>query len=273
MATSNTFESNLSAIQAALANLNAGKLTQEELESLVENAKEVYERAVVLRYKAFEEKVFGEKVVEEPIFENAFIEEPEPEISELELDIPTFELEEEEEEEEEVENFELNTEEIIEENPSFDFSLFDDNVEEVQQETIEENTIEHVSVTATHTDDFGIHEDKIVMEQVTLTPTGDENRAFLDKFSKKDMSSYNQISSAKIVTLIGAFGLNERLQYINELFDGSSEDFSEAIKAIDNFGALDEALMKASIYANKHNWDNSSETVEEFVHKIKRRYV
>ncbi len=270
MATNNTFESNISAIQAALANLNAGKLTQEELESLVDNAKEVYERAVVLRYKAFEEKVFSEKVVEEPIFENAFIDESEEELSELELDITALELEEKEEE---VENFELNTEEIIEENPSFDFSLFDDNVEEVQEETLEENVVEHVSVTATHTDDFGIHEDKIVMEQVTLTPTGDENRAFLDKFTKKDMSSYNQISSAKIVTLIGAFGLNERLQYINELFDGSSEDFSEAIKAIDNFSTLEEALMKASIYANQHNWDNSSETVEEFVHKIKRRYV
>jgi hypothetical protein len=275
MATNSTFESNISAIQTALANLNAGKLTQDELESLVENAKEVYERAVVLRYKAFELKVFGEKEVEEPIFaapifENSFIEETELEVSELELDIPAEELEEKEEE---IENFELNTEEIVEENPAFDFSLFDDTVEEVKEEELEEDAIEHVSVTATHTDDFGIHEDKIIMEQVTLTPTGDENRAFLDKFTKKDMSSYNQISSAKIVTLIGAFGLNERLQYINELFDGSSEDFSEAIKAIDNFGSLEEALMKASIYAKQHNWDNSSETVEEFVHKIKRRYV
>ncbi|MEY3236015.1 MAG: hypothetical protein RI883_116 [Bacteroidota bacterium] len=265
MATNSTFESNISAIQTALANLNAGKLTQDELESLVENAKEVYERAVVLRYKAFELKVFGEKEVEEPIFaapifENSFIEETELEVSELELDIPAEELEEKEEE-------------IVEENPAFDFSLFDDTVEEVKEEELEEDAIEHVSVTATHTDDFGIHEDKIIMEQVTLTPTGDENRAFLDKFTKKDMSSYNQISSAKIVTLIGAFGLNERLQYINELFDGSSEDFSEAIKAIDNFGSLEEALMKASIYAKQHNWDNSSETVEEFVHKIKRRYV
>ena len=129
MATNSTFESNISAIQAALANLNAGKLTQAELESLVENAKEVYERAVVLRYRAFEEKVFGEKVVEEPILENTFIEEPEQEVSELKLDIPAEELEEKEEE---AENFELNTEEIVEENPSFDFSLFDDTVEEVQ---------------------------------------------------------------------------------------------------------------------------------------------
>jgi hypothetical protein len=266
MATNNTFESNLTAIQTAIANLNAGKLTQEELESLVENAKEVYERAVVLRYKAYEEKIFGEKeIVETPEIE-AFVEES----SELELDITAEELEEKEEE---VENFEMNTEEIIEEHPSFDFSLFDDTAEEVQNEELEENAVEHVSVTATHTDDFGIHEDKIIMEQVTLTPTGDENSLFLDKFAKKDMSSYNQISSAKIVTLIGAFGLNERLQYINELFDGSSEDFSEAIKAIDNFGSLEEALIKASTYANQYNWDNSSETVEEFVHKIKRRYV
>ncbi len=266
MATNSSFESNISAIQAAITNLNTGKLTQEELESLVENAKEVYERAVVLRFKAYEEKVFGVKeIVETPEIEMAV-----EEISELDLDISDETLEEKEEE---TENFEENTEEIIEENPSFDFSLFSDTVEEVQEEELEENAVEHVSVTATQSDDFGIHEEKIIMEQVTLTPTGDENRAFLDKFTKKDMSSYNQISSAKIVTLIGAFGLNERLQYINELFDGSSEDFSEAIKAIDNFNSLEEALIKASTFANQHDWDNSSETVEEFVHKIKRRYV
>jgi hypothetical protein len=31
-------------------------------------------------------------------------------------------------------------------------------------------------------------------------------------------------------------------------------------------------LIRASAYANNHNWDLKSETVEEFVAKLKRRY-
>ena len=78
---------------------------------------------------------------------------------------------------------------------------------------------------------------------------------------------------SKLDTLIGSFGLNERLQYINELFNGSSEHFSEAVKIIDNQSNIEEALLKTSVYANQFNWENDSETVEEFVIKIKRRYA
>jgi hypothetical protein len=78
---------------------------------------------------------------------------------------------------------------------------------------------------------------------------------------------------SRLDTLIGSFGLNERLQFINELFEGSSEAFSEAIKTIDSLSGQHEALSRASSLATQYKWDKDSETVEDFVLKIKRRYA
>ena len=79
---------------------------------------------------------------------------------------------------------------------------------------------------------------------------------------------------SKLDTLIGSFGLNERLQFINELFEGSSEAFSEAVKMLDTRTGMDSAREKMAEFAQGNNWDNADpETVSDFVSKIKRRYA
>jgi hypothetical protein len=57
------------------------------------------------------------------------------------------------------------------------------------------------------------------------------------------------------------------------LFDGSSEGFSEAIKTIDHSLDLNQAIDAITGYANQHQWDLESETVEDFIVKVKRRYA
>ena len=93
---------------------------------------------------------------------------------------------------------------------------------------------------------------------------------------------YNQVSSelagsqfglVKLDSLLGSFGLNERLQFINELFDGSSEGFSNAIKHLDKQPSFEQARSKVAEYAVENNWDVESETVVEFMQKIIRRYA
>jgi len=117
-----------------------------------------------------------------------------------------------------------------------------------------------------------IPEVKHNIDEVPYTSVDGVNK-FVAKFSKVDPSFASQIGMTKIGTLIGAFGLNERLQYINELFDGSSEAFAEAIKTIDSQNSIEEALVKTSIFADQYHWDIESDTVEELVIKIKRRYA
>lgn len=264
-----TLEGTLKAVQAAFTKLENGTINREELEILVNDTRDLYERAVVIRHKAYEEKVFGVRETiavtvptPEPVAETVHI--PEVPVS---MPVPDTEVEQPMHEEK------IADDESSDDAPSFDFSLFDDNVEDVKEEVIEENSVEHISVTTVETDEFGVHEEKTIMEQVSVAPSGGENVKFVQVFSKTDATLAAQIAMTRLSTLIGSFGLNERLQFINELFDGSSEAFSEAIKVLDSLSGLDEALVKASAYANQYNWDLESETVEEFVVKMKRRYA
>ena len=74
-------------------------------------------------------------------------------------------------------------------------------------------------------------------------------------------------------TLIGSFSLNEKLQFINELFDGSSDAFSTASKKLDVCDNMRVAREQLSDYASTYNWDLESEIVEDFIFKICRRYA
>ena len=97
MANLSTIETRLQAIEETFSKLNHGTLTREELEELVVNTQELYERAIILRYKAFEEKIFGERpaesvpLVEAPIVSEPLVESIQEEthssIPELEIDL------------------------------------------------------------------------------------------------------------------------------------------------------------------------------------------
>ncbi len=96
---------------------------------------------------------------------------------------------------------------------------------------------------------------------------------YIHKYNIVDSNLASQIGVTKISTLIGSFGLNERLQFINELFDGSSENFSNAIKTLDVQASSENARTKVAEFAVSNNWDVESETVIEFIQKIIRRYA
>ena len=83
----------------------------------------------------------------------------------------------------------------------------------------------------------------------------------------------NKNSIAPLDTLIGSFSLNEKLTLINELFDGSSDEFSSSIKRLDSQLNLESAHSILADIAVRHNWDLESETTEELIFKICRRYA
>jgi hypothetical protein len=278
---------NISALLTELTSyqkrLEEGNLLLEELNELVQLSQELLERYTILRFKAYEGKEIRE---EEGQNESGNENESESEIEEHGAWNMENQSEGESESESEIEehgawNMEKQSEseseseqqrEENEEPVAFDFSLFDDTAEEVQDTILEENAVEHVSISAVTEEDAGIVEQKITMEQVIQTPTADENKAFIKHFSTIEPGFFNQIGMSRLDSLIGSFGLNERLQYINELFKGSSEAVSDAVKRLDNLGSYQDALIEASKFAHEYNWDLESETVEELVIKLKRRH-
>jgi hypothetical protein len=253
--------------------LEEGNLQLEELNELVQLSQELLERYTILRYKAYEGNEISEeqgKNESEAVSEEhgEWSMESESESESVIEEHGEWNMEKQSENESESEEQRVENEEPV----AFDFSLFDDTAEEVQDTILEENAVEHVSISAVTEEDAGIVEQKITMEQVIQTPTADENKAFIKHFSNIEPGFFNQIGMSRLDSLIGSFGLNERLQYINELYNGSSEAFSDAVKRLDNLGSYQDALIEASKFAHEYNWDLESETVEELVIKLKRRH-
>jgi flagellar biosynthesis GTPase FlhF len=282
-------EATLQAIKDAYSKLSNATLTQLELEKLVENSREIYERAVILHYKTIEENVFGvvqkQKTEEQTVTTNiseiipAATEETQEEVQPIAVDMEfNFEnqleevpaAEEAAEEEEEIQQEIAVKEEITAIEPA---------VESLQQEPVaEEETVEQPIFSPS----IEIQEPTITSKEEEIpfnldkreqhTPVSDFSQKFISHFSafvKKE----NSLFMSKLDTLIGSFGLNERLLFINELFEGSGESFSDSIKKIDEMSSFQDALAYLAEQAEQNNWQMSSETVEEFVLKINRRHA
>ena len=277
-------------LQNGVEKLESGHLSPEDMELLVEDAKELYERMVILRYKIYETNVLGVKEavisasirqteIETPIDLFGSIDEPTPapafevtfandepsestigdEEETLEEDL--FEQEDEEEaSEEEASEEETIEQELIEEETIVE-NLFEE-VEEEDEEAIGEETIEEETI------------EQVVTEQAA--PSSWEPEFSGDQpiwMAEMEANIRDNRSVFPLESLIGAFTLNEKLQFINELFDGSSDDFSSNVKQLDQLASIDAARNMIAELADTFSWDTESEIVEDFIYKICRRYA
>lgn len=96
---------------------------------------------------------------------------------------------------------------------------------------------------------------------------------FIDRIEHTDNSVNASFNGSKLDTLVGSFGLNQKMRYINDLFNGSSDLFSDSIKNLDSKSTKEEAEEVISSLSLKYNWDLKSTIVIEFVEFINRRYV
>ena len=283
-------------LQTGVEKLESGALSPEDMELLVEDAKELYERMVILRYKIYETNVLGVKepvisasirqteietpidlfgTIEEPIiapepefevtFANGEAETQEEEIFNEEwLEEETEEEEEEEELEEQEVGEPIQEEEEIEE-PILEEDAVEDPIleEEKEEEPIQEVIEEPIQTFA----------DPILETEV---PTPWEPQFSADQpiwMAEMEANIRDSRSVFPLDSLIGAFTLNEKLQFINELFEGSSDDFSTNIKQLDQLASMDAARNMLAELAQTFNWDTESEIVEDFIYKICRRHA
>lgn len=77
----------------------------------------------------------------------------------------------------------------------------------------------------------------------------------------------NQISDIKT-----AIGINEKFQFINELFAGSMQDYTMAIGQLNQFRNLEEAVNFIDILKFKYNWDMNADAYRKVMEIVRRRY-
>ncbi len=255
-------------ITALWAKIKSGEAALDELEAFTAATGQLNERAIILRYKAIEAKVYGtpapEVISESPaltVEEIAPIIEAQEEPSfdlfgidnELEEEpLPTNEVVSEVEEEDEEIPFEMveeHADPIIEEEPIAAF------VEPVQEmEEVKEVQTPEPAFAAPIENTQGLH-------------------PIYGKLNSNDGTLAARLMSVRLETLKGAFGFNERLQIIQELFNGSNDEFNHLIDQLESIPSKEEARSLVSSYANKYHWDVESQLAIELVQKVERKYA
>ena len=295
-------------LQNGVEKLESGQLSPEDMELLVEDAKELYERMVILRYKIYETNVLG---VKEPVITASIRH------TEIETPIDLFGVVDEPKQEPEFEinysndlsnesSTEADEHSIIEEEEE-DFSADEDQSDEeiethqeaaIKEEVVEEDSVEEEVIEEDSVEEDSVEEEAELLEDLTAedintlpeeessneeVPVSDSETtpAWEPEFSgdqpiwmaEMEANIRDNRSVFPLESLIGAFTLNEKLQFINELFDGSSDEFSSNIKQLDQLASMDAARNMIAELADTFNWDTESEIVEDFMYKICRRYA
>jgi hypothetical protein len=244
-----------------VSKIENGTITLPELEYTVDLTRELYEKLIVIRHKVYEQGI-----LEQPAFDlspleidDAISEEKPlaPDTSSTEtLNVPEPVSEEINREDENIIDFSTN---LSNESKSNDL-----------EQTVFEQPAVPQEELIDHSDDLERPQPEISYD---AAPTVDLS-SWTDKIKEVESHIPSNFSLSKLDTLIGSFGLNERLQFINELFGGSSEAFSEAVKVLDARTGMDSAREKIAEFAASNNWgDADNETITDFVAKIKRRYA
>ncbi|MDR2910760.1 MAG: hypothetical protein LBV47_05285 [Bacteroidales bacterium] len=78
-----------------------------------------------------------------------------------------------------------------------------------------------------------------------------------------------KLSNRPVNNIQVAIGINDRFQYIRELFGGSSEKYTNTVILLDSMNSINDAL---SYLQQNFKWENS-ETGLKFINLVKRRFA
>ena len=109
-------------------------------------------------------------------------------------------------------------------------------------------------------------------------PVDIHNKRLGDSFSKEksvndlmsdDISKLeHKLSNRPVTSLQSAIGINDRFQYIRELFEGSADNFVKTVADLDSMNDIKEAV---NYLQSNFKW-KKNETSLKFVSLIKRRF-
>ena len=269
----------VSAIENGLKKISKGNITLIELEETLASSRELYERLLIVRYKVYENSILA---VEES--EELEVVDKETEVKKEEETIPDenkdieiiFEEETNDIAEDSIIRFDLFATPEIESEVEEDEVLPE--VEKEIEQSIEEDVLPEIEIKEEELVEENLDSEEEIENtandsaETTKEITEDASSLF-PKILKIEKSIAQNYQVMTLETLIGSFTLNERLQFINELFDGSSDLFSSAIKRLDALDNRDSARSVIAEYAAENNWDLDGEVVEDFMLKICSRYA
>lgn len=91
--------------------------------------------------------------------------------------------------------------------------------------------------------------------------------------AKTDHTLADKIKLTPLRDIKAAIGINEKFQFINELFEGSGELYNEAIALLNNCSSANAANQLFTDYQHRNNWDSENKAFLKFKEYVDRRYL
>lgn len=93
------------------------------------------------------------------------------------------------------------------------------------------------------------------------------------KPAAEDKSLARKLQKKPIADLKAAIGINEKFQFINELFEGNMTEYNIALNQLNLCSSHAEAEVYLSTLRELYKWDKDSETVVMFSELVERRFL
>jgi hypothetical protein len=240
-------------LQAGLDELSVGKLSIEQLEMLTDHSRELHERLVVLRHKAYDVSVKGEKVESkeaEPVSIAFKISTPAP--SPAAATPPPAPVE--------------SKPEV----PVNQVSLIDA-IEEVTKAEAAPEPTSSVKETSEESFEINVGARQEAINTYTQPKPQESINDRLSKTVGNVASVAQKHEHTPIADLKRAITLNQRFQFSKELFKGNNQEYEVAIDRLNNTNR-DEAFRQLDALKSKYSWNNESQVTQDFVELIERRH-
>jgi hypothetical protein len=236
-----------------LNHLYSGQYKKESLESMVSNARDLYERLVVLRHKAYEQDVNINSAEETP---NA----------DIEVQLPTFTLDLSE-----ISETKKAVSEEEEVNPAQIESMAD--LRQVNlMDMIEEVTKTDHSIDVEISEPFLAETPtEISSDPIQLEPTPIVSLNDILSQNQNTSTILNRLEKSKIDDLKKSITMNQRFQFARELFSGDSEQYEITISSLNNCEP-EKALEIFQNCKQKWAWDETSIAFIELLDLVQRRH-
>lgn len=107
------------------------------------------------------------------------------------------------------------------------------------------------------------------------TPAPEKSMAKERKEVKKkpEGSVAEKLQHKKITDLKASIGINEKFQFINELFDGNMKEYNVAVDQINSFSSFEEADSYIANLEDVYKWKTDDQIVENFKALVQRRFA
>ncbi|MFN2423726.1 MAG: hypothetical protein ABR572_08115 [Cryomorphaceae bacterium] len=246
--------------------LEAGQLTADEIMEMHALSGQLYERMVILRFKAFEEEGAADFLTGKG---DAL---PEKE------EVPTAVSEPEAAPEAPP----AAAEETVEAPPVADAKPMTDETRELTPDP--EPNDEPAEASATGDEErpafrFGKPASEVAPNQISLIDSIEEikrmERSINDQFKTADSKTLAQkLEQTPVPDLKSAIGINLRFRFVSVLFKNDNEAYSAAVEKLNNFNSLIEAdeYIQNSLM-DQFDWEKKNPAVKQFIGLVERRYL